>query len=69
MNSFYKNLGLWVVIGVVMILLYYISQQGTQSAKEMVFSELLDRVERGEVTEVVIKGGDNLYAADVELIS
>src|SRR3972149_3642479 len=30
MNSFYKNLGLWVIIGGVMILLYYLSQDGAQ---------------------------------------
>lgn len=55
MNSFYKNLGLWVVIGVVMILLYYLSQHSVSSSKEIVFSDFLNRVEQGQVTEVVIK--------------
>src|SRR3990167_8475388 len=55
MNSFYKNLGLWVIIGGVMILLYYLSQQTSPSLKDIVFSDFLDRVERGEVSEVVIK--------------
>ncbi|OGW13733.1 MAG: cell division protein FtsH, partial [Nitrospirae bacterium GWA2_42_11] len=53
--SFYKNLGLWVIIGGVMILLYYLSQQTSPSLKDIVFSDFLDRVERGEVSEVVIK--------------
>src|SRR3989304_1793367 len=55
MNSFYKNLGLWVIIGGVMILLYYLSQQGTPTSKEMVFSDFLNKIEAGDVTEVVIK--------------
>lgn len=55
MNSFYKNLGLWVIIGVVMILLYYLSQQTAPSGKDVVFSDFLNRIERGEVAEVVIK--------------
>ncbi|MBI5191970.1 MAG: ATP-dependent metallopeptidase FtsH/Yme1/Tma family protein [Nitrospirae bacterium] len=55
MNSFYKNLGLWIVIGGVMILLYYLSQHTTGPSKEIVFSDFLNRVEQGQVTEVVIK--------------
>lgn len=55
MNSFYKNLGLWVIIGGVMILLYYISQQGAPASKEMVFSDFLNKIEAGEVADVVIK--------------
>ncbi len=55
MNSFYKNLGLWVIIGSVMILLYYLSQQGAPTSKEMVFSDFLNKIDTGEVTEVVIK--------------
>ena len=55
MNSFYKNLGLWLIIGVVMILLYYLSQQTAPAATEIVFSDFLNRVEKGEVAEVVIK--------------
>lgn len=55
MNSFYKNLGLWIVIGGVMILLYYLSQHTTGPSKDIVFSDFLNRVEQGQVTEVVIK--------------
>jgi len=55
MNSFYKNLGLWVIIGGVMILLYYLSQQGAPTSREMVFSDFLNKIDTGEVTEVVIK--------------
>lgn len=55
MNSFYKNLGLWIIIGAIMIFLYYISQQGTSAAKEIVFSDFLNKLDRGEVAEVVIR--------------
>ncbi|MDD5434746.1 MAG: ATP-dependent zinc metalloprotease FtsH [Nitrospira sp.] len=55
MNSFYKNLGLWIIIGAVMILLYYLSQHTVSSSKDIVFSDFLNRIEQGQVTEVVIK--------------
>ncbi len=38
-----------------MILLYYISQQGAPASKEMVFSDFLNKIEAGEVADVVIK--------------
>ena len=38
-----------------MILLYYLSQQGTPTSKEMVFSDFLNKIEAGDVTDVVIK--------------
>ncbi len=55
MNSFYKNLGLWIIIGGVMILLYYLSQHTVSTSKDIVFSDFLNRIEQGQVTEVVIK--------------
>lgn len=38
-----------------MILLYYLSQQGAPTSKEMVFSDFLNKIEAGEVADVVIK--------------
>ncbi len=55
MSSFYKNLGLWLIIGFVMIMLYYLSQQSTPTAKDVVFSDFLNKIEKGAVVEVSIK--------------
>ncbi|MBI2371146.1 MAG: ATP-dependent metallopeptidase FtsH/Yme1/Tma family protein [Deltaproteobacteria bacterium] len=56
MNQFYKNLALWMVIGLIVILLFNLFQASQPSSQEMIFSEFMRRLEGGEVTEVTIKG-------------
>lgn len=56
MNNFYRNLSLWVVIGLVVILLYNLFSVRPQPVTELVYSEFLSRVEAGEVAEVLLKG-------------
>ncbi len=58
MNNFYRNLSLWVVIGLVVILLYNLFSVRPQPVTELVYSEFLSRVEAGEVEEVLLKGRD-----------
>jgi cell division protease FtsH len=55
LNAFYKNLSLWLVIGVIMVLLFNLFEGPTQPPGEMVFSEFLSRVSEGEISEVVIQ--------------
>ncbi|MBI5197835.1 MAG: ATP-dependent metallopeptidase FtsH/Yme1/Tma family protein [Nitrospirae bacterium] len=55
MNPFYKNLTLWLVIGLVMILLYNLFSVPRGTEQEMVFSDFLSKMEKGEIAEVVIK--------------
>ncbi|MBT4258733.1 MAG: cell division protein FtsH, partial [Nitrospina sp.] len=59
MNQFYKNLALWLVIGIVLIALFNIFNQPLTSQSEVVFSDFMDQVEQGQVTEVMISG-DNI---------
>ncbi|MFQ5482374.1 MAG: ATP-dependent metallopeptidase FtsH/Yme1/Tma family protein, partial [Nitrospinaceae bacterium] len=59
MNQFYKNLALWLVIGIILIALFNIFNQPLGSQPEIVFSEFMDKVEQGEISEVVIQG-DNI---------
>ena len=59
-NQFYKNLALWMVIGLIIILLFNLFQANQPSREEIVFSDFLRKVETGEVREVTIKG--NLLA-------
>jgi len=51
-----KNMALWLVIILSMILLFGIFSQSQTGRKELNFSEFLARVEQGEVAEVELKG-------------
>ena len=59
MNQFYKNLALWLVIGIVLIALFNMFNQPLNPQSEVVFSDFMDKVEQGQVNEVVISG-DNI---------
>ncbi|WP_020587305.1 ATP-dependent zinc metalloprotease FtsH [Desulfobacter curvatus] len=58
MNQFYKNISLWLVIVLMMVMLYNIfnQQQGGQS--DLGYSEFLSLVEDGRIQSVVIQGRD-----------
>jgi cell division protease FtsH len=56
MNPFYKNLALWMVIGLIVILLFNLFQANQQPRGEIVFSDFLRKVDAGEVKEVTLRG-------------
>ncbi|HVQ76874.1 MAG TPA: ATP-dependent zinc metalloprotease FtsH [Candidatus Binatia bacterium] len=56
MNPFYKNLALWMVIGLIVILLFNLFQANQPSREEIVFSDFLKKVDAGEVREVTLRG-------------
>jgi len=56
MNPFYKNLALWMVIGLIVILLFNLFSANQPTRGEIVFSDFLKKVETGEVREVTIRG-------------
>jgi cell division protease FtsH len=56
MNPFYKNLALWMVIGLIVILLFNLFQANQQPRGEIVFSDFLRKVDAGEVREVTLRG-------------
>jgi len=58
LNPFFKNLALWLVIGLIMVLVFNIFNQSQPQEKEMIFSDFMARVAKGEVSEVVVKGSD-----------
>ncbi|MBC2706009.1 ATP-dependent zinc metalloprotease FtsH [Desulfobacula sp.] len=64
MNQFYKNISLWLVIVLMMIMLYNIfNQQQVGGQVDVGYSEFLAMVEDGRVKSVVIQGQD-LYLTD-----
>ena len=58
MSPFFKNLALWLVIGLIMVLVFNIFNQSQPMQKELIFSDFMTKAERGEVSEVTIKGND-----------
>jgi len=58
LSPFFKNLALWLVIGLIMVLVFNIFNQSQPQEKEMIFSDFMARVAKGEVSEVIVKGAD-----------
>ncbi len=58
MNQFYKNLALWLVISLMMILLFNMFQKPHQTEDKLSFSEFMSLVEDGKVTSVTLQGND-----------
>ncbi|MCA1786259.1 MAG: ATP-dependent metallopeptidase FtsH/Yme1/Tma family protein, partial [Desulfobacteraceae bacterium] len=65
MNQFYKNISLWLVIVLMMVMLYNIfNQQQQTGTMDIGYSEFLSMVEKDRVQNVVIQGQD-LYFTDI----
>jgi cell division protease FtsH len=60
LSPFYKNLALWLVISLMMILLFNLFNQPRSSQDKIIFSDFLTALDKGEVREVTIQG-HNLY--------
>ncbi len=56
MNQFYKNLALWLVVGLMFVLLFQIFSRSPKGEKEISYSEFMDAVNSGLVSEVLIQG-------------
>jgi cell division protease FtsH len=56
LNPFYKNLALWLVISLVMILLFNLFNQSRIQDREISYTEFMGQVEKGLVAGVVIQG-------------
>jgi cell division protease FtsH len=57
-NPFFKNLALWLVIGLILVLIFNIFSTTPSNERELIFSDFWSRVERNEVVEVTIKGSE-----------
>ncbi len=64
MNPFYKNLALWLVITLMMIMLYNLFNQQHLSETTVSYTEFLSMVDGESVSEVVIQGQE-LFVTDV----
>lgn len=56
MNTFYKNLSMWLVIGLTMILLFNLFNTPQNPRTSMTYSEFWSSVESGAINKVTIQG-------------
>jgi cell division protease FtsH len=60
LNPFYKNLALWLVITLMMIMLFNLFNQQHLAENSLSYTEFLSMVENGKIAEVVIQGQELL---------
>ncbi len=58
LSPFYKNLALWLVISLMMILLFNLFNNRQPASNVVAYSELLNSIQSGEISEVTIKGNE-----------
>ena len=58
MNQFYKNISLWLVILLMMILLYSMTNKRSPVAENINFSDFISMVDSGKIGSVTIQGND-----------
>ncbi|TNF49762.1 MAG: ATP-dependent metallopeptidase FtsH/Yme1/Tma family protein [Deltaproteobacteria bacterium] len=58
MNQFYKNLALWLVISLVMIMLFNMMTQQGRELKPVPYTTFLAALEEGEIADVTIQGSN-----------
>ena len=64
MNPFYKNLALWLVITLMMVMLYNLFSKQHLSETSISYTEFLTMVDEKRISEVVIQGQE-LFVTDV----
>jgi len=55
-NTFLRNIGIWLVIGLVMLMLFNIVGPRESDERKITFSEFISQIESGSVLEVSIRG-------------
>ncbi len=58
MNQFYKNLALWLVISLMMIMLFNMFQKPHAVEDKLSFSELMLQIEENRIKSVLLQGND-----------
>jgi cell division protease FtsH len=57
-NQFYKNISLWLVISLMMILLFNMFNKPRTVAEKLNFSDFITQIDAGKITAVTIQGND-----------
>ncbi|MDP7463555.1 MAG: ATP-dependent zinc metalloprotease FtsH [SAR324 cluster bacterium] len=64
MNNFMRNLGIWLVIGMVMLLLFNVLGNRQSQERHLSFSDFIAQVESGSVLEVALHGRQVIGVSD-----
>ncbi len=56
MNGFYKNLSLWLVVGLMFVMLFNVFNQPKPREQPISFSDFMYQIDQGRVTDVTIQG-------------
>ncbi len=56
MNNMFKNMAIWLVIGIVLMTVFNQFNHRQAGAATLDYSEFLDEVQRGQITKVIIQG-------------
>lgn len=56
MNPLQKNIALWLVISLVFVMVYHLFNQPKSAQTEIIYSDFLSNVDKGQVAEVTIQG-------------
>jgi len=56
MNQFSRSIALWLVLGLMFLLLFNIFSRQQRREPEIIFSDFLNQVEKGQVADVTIQG-------------
>ena len=64
MNNFMRNLGIWLVIGMVMLLLFNVLGNRQSQERHLSFSDFIAQVESGSVLEVALHGHQVIGVSD-----
>jgi cell division protease FtsH len=57
-NQFYKNISLWLVISLMMILLFNMFNKPRPTADKINFSEFIAQIDAGKITSITMQGND-----------
>ena len=58
MNSFYKNLGLWIIIGMVLFILFNLVNPSSYNSPQISFTDFMALVRTQKISEVTIRGSE-----------
>jgi len=58
LNPFYKNLALWLIIALMIVMLYHLFSQTERAVTTVGYSDFMNMVESGSVEQVVIQGNN-----------
>ena len=58
MNVFLRNIGIWLVIGLLMLVLFNLLGPRDSDKRKITFSEFISQIESGSVMEVTIRGSE-----------